>query len=126
MKNEKGFILPAILSILLILATLLLMIASQIEVKSASYEQTQNFWRLSLLEREGLVLLEERLRVLTINENTADFSETIPLRHGSVMNVEASFSDEGMEIAYHVVYNGFVRTGRINYVVGHGFVFINH
>ena len=126
MKNEEGFILPAILGIILILATLLVMIASQIEVKSASYERTQNIWRLNLLEREGLLLLEERLQIRAADENRDDFSETIPLRRGSTMNVEVNFSEESVEIAYRVVYNGFVRVRRVNYETDQGFVFTNH
>jgi len=126
MRNEKGFILPAILGIILIVSTLLLMMASQIEVKSTSYGRTQDFWRLNLLEREGLAMLESRLSSLEMNEDFNGFSETISLRDGGVMNVEVSFSNGGMEIAYRVVYNRFVRTGQINYDMDHGFVFINY
>jgi len=124
--SERGFILPAILGIVLIVATLLLMVASQIEVKSSSYERTQNFWRLISLEREGLAQLENRLLNRTLNEESGNFSEMISLRDGGVMNVEVSFFNENLEIAYYVRYNGFMRTGRVNYVMGHGFVFINH
>jgi len=123
-KNEKGFILPLMLGILLITAALLLMLSSQLETKAASYSRTQDYLRMNVLEQEGLKVLEEMLLGIEVSEGRARISERVPLSRGARLEVNISFLQNSLEIEYQIVYNYFRRARRLLYRLDSGITFL--
>ena len=105
MRNETGSILPLMIAITFVVAYLLLMFATQIEVKVASYERTRSYMTMNLLEREGLARLEEIL--LTTGE-IHSFSDTWILNQGAVMHVTITRREAFFDFSYQIMYNANV------------------
>ena len=124
MKNEEGFILPLMLGIFLITAVLLLMVSSQLEMKTASYSRTQDYLRMNVLERAGLRMLEELLVSLEVSDAMVSISEHIPLSRGAEIEINVNFLKKGLEIDYQIVYNDFIRQRRLLYRFDEGFTFL--
>ena len=112
-KNERGSILPIMIAITFIVAYLLVMLATQIEVKAASYEHTRIYLKMNLLEREGLSQLEYFLETTEVADN---FSEIWTLRDGATMTISGRKDEKIFAFSYQIVYNGHVysRTLAIN------------
>lgn len=124
LKNETGFILPLMLGILLITATLILMLSSRLEMKVASYSRTQHYLRLNVLEQEGLNVLERMLLNIEVSEDMPRISEHFSLRRGARFEVNINFSQNNLEIAYRIVYNGFIRERSVLYRFDGGILFL--
>jgi len=119
-KNEHGSILPIMIAITFVIAYLLVMLATQIEVKVASYERTRTYMTMNILEREGLERLEDFLATTEVNES---FLETWILRNGAIMTIDGTIRGERFDFSYQIVYNGHVysRNFSTNIVVNHTF-----
>lgn len=124
LKNEDGFILPLMLGIFLVTATLLLMLSSQLEIKAASYLRTQDYLRLNILEQEGMMLLEEMLANIEMTDDMVPIYERFALGRSGVFEVNISFLQEKLEINYQIVYNEFVRERRLMYRFNGGIIFL--
>lgn len=107
-KSENGSILPLMIAIVFIVAYLLVMKSSQIELKAASYERTRIYMKMSLLEREGFLKLEDFLPTVSLNE---EFSIDWELRDGALMSVNGLKNEKVFDFYYRIVYNGHVRSG---------------
>ena len=125
MRNEEGFILPLMLGILLVTATLLMTLSAQLEMKVASYARTQNYLRMNVLEREGLRQLEELLNNLEVSEQMAPVFEQISLSRGAKIEININFFQNSLEIEYQIVYNNFVRQRSLLYRYDEGIIFLN-
>lgn len=121
-KNEEGFVLPLIIAIIFILAYLLLMLATQMEVKVASYERTRNYMVMNLLEREGLEKLENFLSTSNISDN---FSDTWILRNNIEMKINITKREEFFDFYYQIMYNGYVHSRNLSFCFEKGIMFLN-
>lgn len=124
LKNEEGFILPLMLGIFLIVAALLLMLSSRLEVKVASYSRTQDYLRMNILEQEGLRVLERMLATMEISEAMEAVAGHFFLSRGARIEINISFLQNSLEIDYQIVYNGFIRQRRLQYRFDHGVTFL--
>ena len=121
-KNEDGFILPLMIAIIFIVAYLLLMLSTQIEVKVASYDRTRNYMVMSLLEREGLERLEYFLSTTDI---TYSFSDTWILRNGAEMIINVIKREYFFDFRYQIMYNGYVYSRNLSFCLEKGIMFLN-
>ena len=119
MKNEKGFALPLMIAIIFVAAYLLLMLATQLEVKVASYDRTREHMVMNLLEREGLERLEH---FLSTSDMDSDFSRTWVLRNSAIMTVNATKKEESFAFHYQIVYNGYTRLQKILFSLEKGII----
>jgi hypothetical protein len=124
LKNEEGFILPLMLGIFLIIAALLMMLSSQLEVKVASYARTQDYLRMNVLEQEGLSVLEGLLLNIKVTDDMENVSEFFSLSRGARIEVNISFLENSLEIDYQIVYNNFIRQRRLLYSFDYGLIFL--
>ena len=122
MKNEEGFVLPLMIAITFVMAYLLLMLATQIEVKASSYERTRNYMVMNLLEHEGLGKLEY---FLSTGDMTDDFSDTWILRNDAIMTVNMTKREEFFDFYYHIIYNGHVRSKNLLFCFEKGSIFLD-
>jgi len=111
MRNEEGSILPMMIAITFVVAYLLVMLATQIEVKAASYERTRVYMKMNLLEREGLERLEDFLMSTDIEEY---FSEIWTLRNGAMMTINGRKRENFFDFYYQIVYNGDIYMKRFS------------
>ena len=123
--REKGFILPLMLGIILITSSLLFMLSMRFEVKSRSYERSQNFLRLTLLEKEGMNLIGDVLSGLSSINDYNEIPEILILRHDAEMQLELGVFDDRLKIGYRIVYGIYSREGRLVYDANFGLQFIN-
>jgi len=110
-KNEKGTILPMMIAITFIVAYLLVMLATQLEVRVASYARTRIYMTMNVLEQEGLDLLEDFLATTDIPDY---FSETWSLRNGAIMTVNGIKREDSFDFYYQIVYNGNMYSQRFS------------
>lgn len=122
--NEEGFILPLMLGIFLITASLLLMLSSQLEVKAASYSRTQAYLRMNVLEQEGLKILEEMMSNIEVTDDMEQVNERFSLSRGAGFEVNINFLQNSLEINYQIVYNYFVRERELLYRFDDGVIFL--
>jgi len=120
-NNEKGFALPLMIAITFIAASLLLMLATQLEVKVASYDRTRNYMVMNLLEREGLEKLEHFLSTANMD---SDFSDIWLLRESATMTVNATKVEGFFAFHYQIVYNGYVRSQKLLFCLVKGATFL--
>jgi len=104
-KDERGSVLPIMIAITFVVAYLLVMLATQIEVKASSYERTRIYMKMNLLEREGLEKLEHFLEATEIKD---DLLETWELRNGATMTIFGRKDGKNFAFSYRIVYNGLV------------------
>lgn len=121
-KDEKGFVLPLMIAITFVMAYLLLMLATRLEVKVASYDRTRIYMTMNLLEREGLKRLEYFLSTASIDD---DFSNTWSLRNNAKITVNATKGEEFFDFHYQIMYNGYVRTRRLLFCFEKGITSLN-
>lgn len=120
MKNEKGSILPMMIAITFVVAYLLVTLATQIEVKVASYERTRIYMTMNILEQEGL----ERLEYFLATTNVEDyFSEVWSLQNGAVMSINGRKRDDSFDFYYQIVYNEHVYSQRLSAYFVEGLTF---
>ena len=122
MKNEKGFALPLMIAITFVAAYLLLMLATQLEVKVASYDRTRTYMVMNLLEREGLEKLEH---FLLISDMDSDFSITWALRKNAIMTVNLTKKEDSFAFHYQIVYNRYIRLQKISFSLENGIIFFD-
>ena len=122
MKNEEGFVLPLFIAITFVVAYLLLMLATQIEIKVSSYERTRNYMVMNLLEREGLEKLEYFLATGDMND---DFSHSWVLRNGAIMRINATRGEGIFVFYYQIVYNECVRSRNLSVFFEEGRTFLD-
>jgi len=121
-KNEKGFVIPIMIAITLVVAYLLLMLATQLEVKVASYERTRNHMVMSLLEQEGLERIESFLEEADRFDN---FSSTWTLRRGAIMRISITKREGFFDFRYQILYNGHMRGGNLSFCLEERVTFSN-
>jgi len=109
-NNEKGFALPLMIAITFVAASLLLMLATGLEVKVASYERSRTYMVMSLLEREGLEMLEY---LLSTADMISDLSSTWKLRDNAMMTVNVTEKEDVFTFHYQIVYNGYMRSQKL-------------
>ena len=119
LKNEKGSVLVMMIAVTFIVSYLLLMMATQIQVRVASYERTRTYLTLNLLEQEGLRQLED---FLTEMENPVDFVDTWFLRDGEKMLISAEKLENSFAISYEIRYNEYVRVRRLRFCLELGYI----
>lgn len=122
MKNEEGFVLPLIIAMTFVIAYLLLMLSTQIEVKVASYERTRNHMEMNVLEHEGLRKLAYFLQTADMHDH---FSDTWVLRKGAIMTVSATRIAESFDFHYQIMYNGHVRSKNLLFCFGEGMTLLD-
>jgi len=105
-KNEEGFVIPIMIAITFVVAYLLLMLATQLEVKVASYERTRNYMVMSLLEQEGLERIESFLGTADRFDN---FTSTWTLSRGARMRINITKREGSFDFRYQILYNGHMR-----------------
>jgi len=120
MKNENGFVLPLMIAITFVVAYLLLMLATQLEVKVASYERTRSQMVMESLEREGVARLESFLSIAELNNN---FSDTWILRNGAEMILSVRKREDFFEISYKIRYNGYFHSRNLSFCFNEGIMF---
>lgn len=120
MDNEKGSVLPLMVAITFVVAYLLLMLATQLEVKVASYDRTRNYMVMDLLEREGIAKLEYFLSTAELDNN---FSRTWGLSNGAEIKVNARKMEDLFDLSYQIRYNGYLRTRNLSVCFSRGIVF---
>jgi len=111
MKNEKGSVLPLMIAITFVAAYLLVVLATQLEVRVASYGRTRTYMTMTLLEMEGLERLESFLQTAEI---TGSFSDTWTLRDNALMIINGHIRQEFFDFYYQIRYNGYVRSGNVS------------
>jgi len=121
-KNEKGFALPLMIAITFVAAYLLLMLATRLEVKVASYDRTRTYMVMNLLESEGLEKLEEFLYTADVD---FDFSRTWFLRDGTIMTVNAIKQEDFFAFHYQIVYNGYMRLQKLSFCLEKGITLLD-
>ena len=102
MKNEEGFVLPLMIAITFVSAYLLMMLATQIEIRVASYERTRTYMKMNLLEHEGLMALEY---FLSTTRPIEDFAETWMLRNRHEMLINGIKREEIFDFFSKLCYN---------------------
>ena len=122
LRNERGFVLPLMLAITFMAASLLLMLSMQLEVKVASYERTRDYVQMNLLEQKGLDLLAEFLQTMDIDDS---FSDTWTLRSGAIMRISATRVEETFDFYYQIMYNGHVRSKSFLFCFEEGIMFLD-
>ena len=124
-KTEEGFVLPLMIAITFVVAYLLLMLATQIEVKVASYDRTRTYMVMNLLEREGLEKLEDFLSTAEMDD---DFSHTWVLRNGvgsAKITVNATKIEDFFAFYYQIIYNGYIHSRRLSFCLEKGVTFLD-
>jgi len=110
LNNEKGFALPLMIAITFVAAYLLLMLATQLEVKVASYDRTRSYMAVNLLEHEGG--LEHFLREVNIDSG---FMSSGMLRNNVKKTVNATKLEDYFAFHYQIVYNGNMRLHTVTF-----------
>lgn len=109
--NEKGFMMPLMLGICVIFASLLLTMAGRLESQSFSYSRRQLFQKMSLLEMEATHRLYDWLE-------TADNVEELPeiwLAQGLPLSLTVRDQGDLVEIGFQFTYNGYLGSGTLNW-----------
>ena len=119
MKNEKGSVLVLMIAVTFVVSYLLLMIATQIQVRVASYERTRTYLTLNLLEQEGLYQLEVFLADMEVLE---DFSDIWFLRDGDKMLINGEKLGKYFAISYEIRYNEYVRARQLRFCLELGYI----
>lgn len=104
--NEKGFILPLMLVISLVFASLLLTMADRLESQVFSYQRRQLFQKIALLEKETVHRIYGREWEPGIH--------TLSLANGLSVALNIQEQEEALEIGYHFIYNGYMSFGTLN------------
>ncbi|MBQ1787121.1 MAG: hypothetical protein II005_10440 [Turicibacter sp.] len=115
MKNEKGVVLPLTLSITLIIALLLLQYSSRITSQIKTYELQQNYFMVTLLEKECLSLILEDLKDSTFLESDVFPSQSKTLHNQTVATFTYRNSLNSLDVTYKFIYNEYQGQGTISY-----------
>jgi len=121
-KNERGLALPLMIAITFIAAYLLLMLATQLEIKVASYARTRTHLIMNLLELEGLEKIEHFLSTANID---SDFTKTFTLRNKDIITVNATKREYCFAFRYEIVYNGYKRSQKAVFCLENGVTFLD-
>ena len=112
LKNEKGSVLVMMIAMTFIVGYLLLLLATQIETRVASYERTRTYLSLNVIEQEGLLQLEDFLSNMAEPEN---FTVLFYLRDGGKMWINGEKVGNSFAISYQIMYNSIIRARRLRF-----------
>ena len=119
LKNEEGSVLVVMIAVTFVVAYLLLMLASQIETKTASYERTRTYLTMNLLEEAGLRQLENFVAEL---DEITDFTATWFLRDRGQMTIIGEKVGNTFAISYEIRYNDNIRTRQLRFCLELGYI----
>jgi len=105
-KDEKGFVLSLMLGIMLIVATILLSLTFEIQTRAASYERTQSYLMLDVLEQMALDKIEGFLTTTAIE---LPINETFEPRTDAFIMISIEKDANFFDFHYEIRYNGFIR-----------------
>ena len=106
LENEKGFALPLMIAITFVVAYLLMMLATGLEIKVASYERTRSYLAMNILESERLAKLDHSLK-------DSDFPIIGTLRKNVKKTAKATKLEEFFAFRHQIVYNDNIHLQRV-------------
>ena len=115
MKNEKGVVLPLTLSITLIIALLLLQYSSRITSQIKTYELQQNYFIVTLLEKECLSLILEDLKDSNFLNSDVFPTQNKNLHNQTVATFTYRNSSDNLDVTYKFIYNEYQGQGTVSY-----------
>lgn len=108
--GEKGMVIPLMLGISLMMASLLMMLALRLESQAHSYELRRTFLQLTLLEKESVFLIVEMLQA-----DPDHLSSAITLSNGTLVTLTIHTEADLLKVNYRFRYRGYLRQGVIVY-----------
>jgi len=109
--NEKGFMMPMMLGISVIFASLLLTMAGRLESQAFSYNRRQLFQKMTLMEMEAVHHIYHWLETA----DDLDIPPEIWLAQGLPLTVNIRQQDNLFEIRFQFTYNNYLGHGSVNW-----------
>ena len=113
MKDERGFVLPLLLGILLIMSALILGLASQIEIKTASYGRVRTYLRLNVAEQTGRDYIYQLITNATENQSLHNRIGKLDTLRNGIFSYEIVVDDFQVLVFYDVYLNAIRRHNQI-------------
>jgi len=117
LTNEKGIVLPLVLVVSLVTASLLMTLSSRLESQARSYEQRRAFQEVTLLEKEAVQLISELLSDSNFISTLPSYESTgsIPMTDGTIITLNYYNGTVSLRVTYHFLYSEYPQRGMITY-----------
>jgi len=122
LRDENGTMLPLMLAIVFVVSHLLLMMATQVEIRAIAYERTRNYMMMNLLEREALARIED---FLTTTDEFFDFSDRWILKNNAEMTINMIKREDFFDFHYQILYNGYQHLRNLSFCLEKGIIIFN-
>ena len=110
--DQKGVILPLMLGICLLCASLLLNYAHHLERQAASLQMREAFLTISFLEKEAI---QGILDALAENPDPAQLPAYLMISQETAVSLTSIESEAGWEIGFQFGWQGFTGQGRLHF-----------